>query len=83
MAIGCNDGVLMICNIKGKNQKSNFERKDAILFLDWDNHSPNYLLIGHKNGEIMLVDSEKMSLLQSFEKMNSGIFKKNQLFLKF
>ena len=72
MACGCNDGTLLICDIKGKNQKNNFERKDPILCLDWDNHSHNYLLLGHKNGEILLVDTEKMILLQYFEKNNSG-----------
>jgi len=59
--------------VKGKNRKSNFDRKDAINCLDWDPHSPNYLLLGHKNGEILLIDSEKMVQLQSFEKLNSGL----------
>ena len=73
MAIGLDDGYLAICDVKNKIKKSNFDKKDPILFLDWDHHSPNYLLLGHKNGEILLVDTDKMVLLQAFEKMATGI----------
>lgn len=73
MAIGLDDGCLAIFDLKSKTKKSNFDKKDPILFLDWDHHSPDYLLLGHKNGEILLVDSDKMVLLQAFEKMATGI----------
>jgi len=74
LAIGCDDGTLIICEIKGRNKRNNFEKKNAIICLDWDNHSPDYILIGHKNGEIFLIDSEKMTLLQTFEKITTGFF---------
>ena len=73
LAIGLDDGCLAIFDLKSKLKKSNFDKKDPILFLDWDHHSPDYLLLGHKNGEILLVDSDKMVLLQAFEKMATGI----------
>lgn len=85
LAIGLDDGCLVICDVKGKIKKSNFEKKDAILILDWDHHSPDYLLLGHKNGEILLVDSDKMVLLQAFEKMATGLIfsKKTNILKKF
>lgn len=70
--MGCDDGRIEICDLKGKVQKSNFDRKTAIVCMDWDNHSPIYLLVGHKTGEILLIDTEKMVILQAFEKMASG-----------
>ena len=55
-------------------KKSRSDKKGAIICLDWDNHSPNYLLIGHLSGEIFLIDTEKMIIMQEFEKINTGKF---------
>lgn len=72
MAIGCNDGSLLIFDAKSKMKKSISQKKGAIICLDWDNHSPNYLLIGYLSGEIYLIDTDKMIIMQEFEKINIG-----------
>ena len=72
MALGCDDGRIVIHTLK-KNKTSKLSlKKESVDDVQWDPNSPNYLLASWKDGSITLLDAETDQEMQSFDRQGAG-----------
>ena len=74
-ALGCNDGGALACEMSHTNVKKMDlpKKKIASEDIQWDPLSEKYLLVAFKDGSLALFDVETEQVLQTFDKISSGI----------
>ena len=73
MALGCDDGRVIIHTLKKGVPTKLSLKKESVDDVQWDPNSPNYLLVSWKDGSMILLDAETNKEMQSFDRQGTGI----------